>query len=554
MSRPFVHVRRLAGAAALVAAACSYPTDSSAGAWVTIDAPPVLIRGNDTLLVAHVYVLQHGTDTVEVKNVEVTWTSADTKLATVAALPGRMARVTGVKPGIDAITAVAAALQSAQSATLMLRVANPFEMDSVRPLSVRYGDSLTVYGVGAENADVLLLGTQQLILNSFSGVADNATGSGRRRFWVEFPAKGADSVTGIGNAVVATAHDTIAVDITQDQFDPNSTAPAVINIDGHPFKSDSTTVSDSFGTVAFYNPALFAEDPLAAPYKVDWFRFATLKPDTAYTFIYVAPGLFGREATFLTAPVTAATISNGSWSYGSGHYNCKGYSFVAAEAPNAGFQAAFTRLPPGGVDLVSLFADRGAYQLGVLHGYATAARLHADRFEGNNTCDLADSNFVKTTLRIDLTTPFSDTLTIDNAFEIDWLRFHVPGTGPQTVTAKLFSRSVTQPTVNPSDIVLYVLNIPSPMSPLTILRSALTGGASKTLTLTLNPGDYYLVAHDSVGFPARYSLCIAVGTTCALPALPALSVQSPRAERRAPRPAFAFESALAGARKRRPPR
>lgn len=551
MSRPFVQVRRIAGAASLVAAACSYPTDTSSGAWVTIEAPPVLIRGNDTLLLAHVYTLQHGKDTVEVKNIEVTWTSADVKLATVTALPGRMARVTGLKPGTDAITAVAGALQSARPATLMLRVANPLEVDSVRPLSVRFGDSLTVYGVGAENADVLILGSQPLLLNGFSGVVDTVLGSGHRRFWVEFPAKSADSLTAIGNTVVAVAHDTITVDNTQDQFDPNSTSPAVISIDGRPFKSDSTTVSDTDGTVAFYNPALFAEDPFGAPFKVDWFRFVTLNPDSAYTFFYVAPGLVGRQTTFLTAPVTASTLAGGAWSYGSGRYNCKGYTFVAAEVRSAGFQVAFTRLPPGGVDLVSLFTDRGTYQVGVRHGYVTAARLRADRFEGSNTCDLADSNFVNPSLRIDLTTPFSDTLTIGNAFEIDWLRFHVPGSGPQTVTVRLFSRSVAQATANPSNLVLYVLNIPSPTSPLTILKSALTGGASKTLTVTLDPGDYYVVAHDSVGIPARYSLCMAAGTTCVLPVLPALSLVP---QGRTPIPVIDFASAPAQERKRRPPR
>ena len=520
-----VRSRLVAAAMALVAVACSYPTDSSTGAFVTIAAPQVLIRGNDTLLTAHVYLLQHGHDTVEVKNVDVTWTSSDPKLATITALPGRQARVTGVKPGIDTITAVAATLQSASAGRKPLRIADPFEPDSVRPRQRMYGEQLTVYGVGAENVDLLLFNSTQLVLDPWSGQADTATGSGKRNFWVEFPARHvrfkSDTLALIGNGIVATLYDSIAVDGTRDLFDSFPAAPSHVDIGGLQYHDSTPHPPDFRDIIAFYNPALFAEDPGVASVKFDWFRFVTLTPNSAYTFIYSAPGLLNRQVTFLSAPVTPATLLSGDWSYGSGHYNCKGYAFTAAEVPNDGFAVAFTALPPGGADLVSLFADRGQYLLAVVHGYATAEPIiRPDRFEGDNTCDLADANFANPALHIDLAAPFGDTLNIDNAFEIDWLRFHVPGAGPQTVTVKLHSKSYAQVAVNPSDIVLYVTNVPTTVVPLSVLKSALAGGTSKSLTVSLNPGDYYLVVHDSVGVPARYTVCMAVGVTCVLPALP----------------------------------
>lgn len=395
MPRPFARPCRAVAALSLLATACSYPTDSSTGAWVKVHAPlPVLIRGSDTVLDAHVYVLEHGTDTVEVKNVEVVWATSDPQLLTITPLPGRRARVTGVNPGNVLITATAAAYESAKVGFDTLRVANPLEIDSVRPMkpdTIRLGGELTVYGVGAENADVMFIGSQSMILNSFTGSVNDTTGIGQRRFWVPFPTRSADSVTLIGNAIVSQIFNPIKVIDSVDIYDPNMTSPATIDIDLRPYGSGGTPKSIK-DLIAFFNPALFAEEPRLALYRADWFRFATVHPDSAYTFLYIAPQLFLREQTFLSGPVTSATITTGgSWTYGSGRYRCKGWDFNPAEAPSAGFLVAFTKLPPGGADLVSLFIDRGQYELIVLHGYQSS--LRPDRFEGNNTCDLADREF-----------------------------------------------------------------------------------------------------------------------------------------------------------------
>jgi hypothetical protein len=512
------------------------------------------------VLDAHVYQVEHGKDTVEIKNVEITWASSDPQLVTVTPLQGRRARVTGVNPGDVIITATAAAFQSAAAGADTLHVANALEVFSVSPRIVKYGQEVTVVGVGAENADVIFLGPQALIVNPFVGGVDTATGLGYRNFWVPFPVRSHDSVTVIGNAMVDQLFNPIAVDDTKDIFDPNMTSPATIDIDLHPYSPGTVTVPTFKDVIAFYNPALYAEEPRGVPFLADWFRFASAQPDSAFTIVYIAPQLFGREVTYLSGPVTAATLTvGGSWTYGSGHYRCKGWDFDPAEALSAGFQVAFTKLPPGGTDLVSLFADRGQYQLVIVHGYFASNGLRPDRFEGNNTCDFADANFTNPSLHIDLTAPFADTLNIDNNFEIDWLRFHVPGAGPQQVTVRLKSKSTQTIGPDQSDIVLYVLNIPTTTVPLAIQKSALTGGTNKSLTVTLNPGDYYLVAHDSVGQTARYALCMAVGPTCVLPALPDMSAEVARAlSKRDLDRAENFQQRLAqaqaDARKRRRPR
>jgi hypothetical protein len=551
MFRAFHPLCRAVALLSLLAAACSYPTDNSAGAWVTITAPPLIIRGADTVLTAHVFLLEHGRDTVEVKNVEVTWTTGDPTLASITPLTSRTARVTGVNAGFVTITASAPTLQSSKPMALVLRVSNPLALDGISPDVVKYGEQLTVTGPGAENVDVLFLGSQALALNSFSSTKNDTLGTGTSSFWVPFPARSSDTITAIGNGVITGLRHPITVIDTMDLFDPNSSTPAVIDIDQRPYRNGSSPGTLPY-YLAFFNPALYAEDPRTAPFRDDWFRFTTAHPDSAFTFVYVAPGLFGREATYLAAPVTASTLFTPDWSYGSGHYNCKGNSFTPGEEFNNGFEVAFTRLPPGGVDLVSLFVDRGTYEVIIVGLYLAPNGTHPDRFGGANTCDLADSNFANPALKIDLSSTFSDTLTIDNAFGLDWLRFHVAGPGTQTVLVKMASRKFPDITGIPS-VNLYVLNVPTTSAPLSVLQSATGGGLNKSLSVSLAAGDYYLVVHDSVGVPARYSLCMTVSASCALTPLPDVAgpASAPNVSRRATNPYLNFDSLLATPRKRR---
>ena len=81
---------------------------------------------------------------------------------------------------------------------------------------------------------------------------------------------------------------------------------------------------------------------------------------------------------------------------------------------------------------------------------------------------------------------------------------------PQAVTFK------TAPPIGSiaGDIDLYVLGIPVAGSPLDVRGFARTKGANESLTVALDPGEYYMVVTDFAGKPMHYSICAAVGTTC----------------------------------------
>jgi hypothetical protein len=131
---------------------------------------------------------------------------------------------------------------------------------------------------------------------------------------------------------------------------------------------------------------------------------------------------------------------------------------------------------------------------------------------------------------VDLSTPFSEALTIDNPHDIDWIRVRVPGPAAQPVTFRTASRAGAG-TVD--DIDLYVMGIPSGGTP-DPKGSSQTEGSSESLTVILAPGDYYVVVTDFAGTPTSYSICAAVGLSCTLPPSPLVGSASSKT-RGAPR-------------------
>ena len=186
------------------------------------------------------------------------------------------------------------------------------------------------------------------------------------------------------------------------------------------------------------------------------------------------------------------------------------------------------------MDLASLYAVTGRYGLAVLQSYYTTNPLiAADRLEENDNCEFADRNFADPLTQVDLTTPFSETLTIDNPHDIDWIRVRVPGPAVQLVTFRTASRAGVGAA---DDIDLYVMGIPSGGTP-DPKGSSTTEGSSESLTIILSPGDYYVVVTDFAGTPTIYSICAARGPSCTLPPSPMVGTASsnirsaPRARR-----------------------
>jgi hypothetical protein len=501
--------RVLSLASLLTLFACTGPTDLSPGIWVTIEsASPVLLRGAQAPVLARVWRPGTAGDSIELHNVTLLWASADPLIATVESGAQGRGRVTGVNSGYVQIRAIVPSYENAAPAILSLRVANPLEIDSIAPDTVRYGDRVTMFGIGVGDLFFVGLGSGFLISDSLS-IAGDKSGLGRQSFWVPWPSL-TGNIFAAGSGQLIAAADTTIV-LPWDLYEPNEVTPTDVPLDGaDPFPA--------LRALRFFNPALAFEDLRNFPFGLDWYRLRATDLNVPYTLIFDAPAQAGAHSTYLTDRLRAAGASDTTeWKLGSGEYTCKGYDFRPEEALSDSVVIALRRLPASSIDLVSAYVQEGRYLLGIVQGYATAdPRLAPDPFEENDLCIFADDNFAAGATRIDLgVKPFGENLTIDNAHDIDWLRFRVPGVLPQAVAI----RTAGQPfaAIDRSDIDLYVLTVPSPSQGLTLAGRDVSRGSASSLDLLLAPGDYYVAVVDSAGVPTRYSLCIAIGATCTLP-------------------------------------
>jgi hypothetical protein len=512
----------VAAAALLLAGGCSYPTDQSVGMYVAVSAPnAVLLRGAVADVQARVWIRGDDGDSVEVRNAALVWSTSDPTLATIAANGATAGRVTGVNPGIVQIRAVAPGFEGAEAGVFDLRVANPLEIDSLTPDTVRYGQLLVAYGVGVGSLFFAGLGDGTLGIDSLA-VSGDPLGLGARAFWVAYPVR-SGTFFAAGSGQLVTAPESTVV-LPFDVYEPNQTSPAVVALDGQPPYAGAEWIR-------FYNPALAFEDLRGAPVGWDWYRFTTADPTRPHTFLLVAPALRGTHGSYLT---NDASPGANSWRLGPGNYDCKGFEFRPAVAPSDSLVVTLGALPAGFVDLVSAYAQQGRYALAVLEGYMTDPRWPPDRFEENDLCDFADLNFTDPAKRIDLGQPFAETLTIDTPHEIDWLRFRVPGAVAQLVTVATAGRPLGG-TGDRSDIDLYLLRAATASQGVSLVGGNADPGSASTTTVLLEPGDYYAAVVDSAGMPTHYAICMAVGTQCTLPpATASADVALPSPMRRVP--------------------
>jgi hypothetical protein len=490
-------------------AACSDSTDFVNQTYVTITAAsPVVLRGDQLELSAKLWTRTSPGDSVEVRNAELVWSSDDPTLATLTPKDNNTTVATGVNSGTVQIRAVATGFQGAATAAYPLRVSDPLEVDSIRPAVVRYGEKVTMYGVGVNSLFFAALQGANLLPDTFS-VTAGAGGIGQLSFWVPPPAtSGQVLVLGPGQIVLAPESTTV---VEEDLYEPNTAAPQTIDLSVGPFPT--------LPAVRYYNPALAFEDlGRDDTLGVDWYRLTGITAGSDLSLIFMAPTFRNAHLTFLGATVNDAdSVSAPGWTIGSGLYYCKNHAFKVDEQPAESLIVALKNVPAGSMDLVSLFVLSGRYGLAVVDGYVTSnPAIGFDRFEENDNCEFADRNFAAPATRVDLTNPFSEALTIDNPHDVDWIRFQVPGSLPQLITFK-----TAPPTAavgaKPGDVDLYVLGIPVAGSPLDVRGSSRTKGSNESLSLALDPGEYYMVVTDFAGTPARYSLCAQVGTTCTMP-------------------------------------
>lgn len=506
--------------------ACSDSTGSVDQAYVTISsASPVVLRGAQVEITASLWTRTAPGDSVEVRNAELVWYSDNPTLASLTPKDNNTTVATGVNSGVVQIRAVATGFQGAVPATYALRVSDPLEIDSMRPSVVRYGEKLTMYGVGVTTLFLASLQGATLLPDTFS-IAAGAGGVGELSFWVPPPARSGQAVVlSPGQLVIAPDSTTV---LRRDLYEPNETGPSLIDLTAAPFPS--------IPAVRFYNPALAFEDRVRADsLGIDWYRFNGAAAGSDLTFIFTAPSFKGAHLSFLASPVASPDLGTPPpWTIGSGLYYCKGAAFRVEERPSDSLVVALKAVPAGALDLISLYAVSGRYGLAVVEGYYTTdPSIAPDRLEENDNCEFADRNFADPLTRVELSTPFSDALTIDNPHDIDWIRVRVPGLVPQPVSFRTASRAGAGAT---DDIDLYVMGIPSGGS-LAPKGSSETEGSSESITVVLDPGDYYVVVTDFAGTPTSYSICAAVGASCTLPPSPVVGSASsklrgaPRARR-----------------------
>ena len=498
--------------AALAAGACVYPTEHDADVHVSVTALPILIRGNDALATARAWQVLGTGDSAEITNISFVWSSGNASVATV----DPSGHIVGIKSGTTTIRAAAANFDKrSQPGDITLRVAERLEIDSIRPKTVHFGDTVTVFGVGVDSIFQAQLAQGVLIPNVFRRSRD-ATGYARSVYWVPPPAH-KDSLFYIGNGVFGFSKDVVQV-IQQDLYEtptpPHDATPAIIDLDGpRPFPGTP------FASVLFLNPALaFEELPRDSLFGVDWYRLQQAGPRDL-TIIITAPAVKGTFAGFVSDQFGGAN----AWTIGPGSHNCRGKKFSPDEAAGDSTIVALAGVPAPGLDAIAIFTQHGRYSLLVADKYLTSdsldARIVKDAHEEDDFCDAPQA-------LIPVTLPYKTTLTIDNPHDVDWIRFNVPGSivTPVEIATRAVPLVVGQ---DSSDIDVYVLHEPSPGAQLDSIAGVASPGSDNSTTLLLAPGNYYVVVVDFAGVPTPYDICIGAGLgSCAtFPAPPAQACQ-----------------------------
>lgn len=498
---------------ALTGVTCAFPTDKSDQVFVTLAAPSgVVLRGQDVSVFAQAWHVV-GADTQPITNVDFAFASGSSSIARVESSGGGYATVTGVNSGVVNVVARAVAFEQAGQGDLLLRVANPLEIDSVRPAIAPFGQVVTVYGVGVDSMFIASLGDVNLIEYPFSRVRDLTTGLGRISFWVPPPARSAPLFY-LGSGVFG--FDTTITDVLkQDVFEPNDSVPSQINLDlGSPWPGTP------LAPILFANPALAFEPVEREKVGSDWFRFGISDTTQAKTFFITYP-TFGDTASTNTFLLDSLAYNAGAPGdpiekfygrdsvdfVGSELYSCKGVEFDPIQVARESTTVALKTSPSHAIHIVTFFAKPQRYGLTVANGYFTAdPRIGPDRFEENDFCHFADNQRI----RLDTLGPagFTDTLNIDNPFEIDWYRIEVPSPGlGDSVLFRLQGRPFVAGR-DSSDLDIYVLTVPGSTGPLVEVGSSINAGSTENLMLGLAAGSYYVAVVDYAGVAMRYSVCM----------------------------------------------
>jgi hypothetical protein len=517
----------LLAALALGAGTCTAPTDVSSQYHVILQTDaPLVYRGQGIGAYASLWRYTSNTDSAQIPNAVLVWYGGGGNVE-IDPNPNGYAGIYGIARGTAYIYVEAPAYGGNNGSGTAIRVADQVELDSVTPDTVAWGGRITLHGVrvGSPNDVSVRLNGVSLIPDTLSLVGDTSQVESMSYFIPGGTASGTLQVTGFGLIAIDSTPITV---LQHEVYEPNDQSPTIVQLDtAQPYPAVADPPTPGYPAIRFFDPALQYEAPAVSDsITADWFHFVsavgTAQP---WTFVYYSPAI-PRRGGFGIPP----TVHGGVPEFDAGAFGfdfdthrllsrCRGADF---EFPVSGgvdsVVLSLQTLPASGIDFVEYTSNAGAYGLGVYAGYRPPPaadqdhQLAPDKFEDNDFCDQADANFLIDSLKIDLgAAGFSDTLTIDTPFEVDWYRFHV-GTDTTVHLATGARAGYSNSALN---LYLYRQSDLSPVD-------SATGGttAGQQLTESLAAGDYYLVVVNTDGVPTRYGLCLSEGTSCGQPPEP----------------------------------
>ena len=480
-----------------LAQACVVPSDESGSVFVTVESRGTVVgRGSALHLQAKAWGEETSGPARPLEGVAFVWSNSAPSIATVSAGPFGSATVTGVRSGSFQLTATAVDYEDATPGTLTMRVANSVEVDSVLPDTVRFGEQVTVYGVGMGAVSRVVLGEGSLIPDTAS-LQGEASGFGSMRFWVPPSAS-------TGRAIIVAAHGLSAsapgatVVVPSDLYESEifGSRPTIL-LDGPPVRPPH---------VLFFNPGLYLEPQ--EPFDEYLFRRSIAGPLTVVMRME-DPEDFALDAS--VRPENA--LDGGDWGVTRDSVRCR---LTSRSLPRFADSLVVVVSGPASQAFVVVVRDdegRGkGYTLEVRDGRpAPDSRITQDRYEPNDNCIDADARAADPAYALDLSQgPAILKATIDHGSDLDWYRFIVPERDTTAVTVRV--RSVPLGAADPSHVAVLVGKVDDPDTESGWLEGA-TDGLPGAFSGRLAPGEYYALVHDgSVATP--YELCVTAGVVC----------------------------------------
>jgi hypothetical protein len=487
----------------------------------------VLGKGDRDSMYAFAFTIGQSGDTIPLTNVDFAWSAGDPNVARVEGASGGAAEITALNYGKTKISARPTAFEQANSGDTTLRVAQGFVIDSIKPAFVKFGQKVTVYGVGVGNIAFLDLGFADLIRDEFS-FQGSPDGLAQESYWVPYPAFTDAPFYGIfggGQFVLGNFPDTVHVD-TLDLYEPD-TIPPILDINGAGGPRAVATLP-----ALYYNPALFYEPTTTGFFNTDFQRFDRAANDTVSlfvnSFVYGDTAFpFIGDSIYWDSNFQDYFPGPGSWFFTAGRQECNGSQFYYFTQPRVpSYVVSFMKWPTSRLYFLQFYTKAGRYEMTAAHGaYLPDPRVQPDRFEDDGLCWQADSNFADSVgpnrkrILVGIIPPFGagpfrdSTLTISTPFETDFYRIRVQQFSPGDTNFTIQTKSLPFGGTDPSDIDVYVFD---PATGSNLNYSANVGSAEQ-ITMRLDAGEYYVVVTDVAGQPTRYSICIVKGLGCVPP-------------------------------------